>query len=92
MASLSCCFHRSGHMAGRIVRVGGIPTDIPPESVADKLTIHFLRTRNGGGEIADIQITADCPGYALITFEEEEGNRARGQTSTKRHVGVRAKL
>ncbi|XP_019361009.1 PREDICTED: uncharacterized protein LOC109289438 isoform X2 [Gavialis gangeticus] len=59
-------------MAGRIVRVGGIPTDIPPESVADKLTIHFLRTRNGGGEIADIQITTDCPGHALITFEEEE--------------------
>ncbi|XP_067397067.1 uncharacterized protein [Emydura macquarii macquarii] len=59
-------------MAGRTVRVGGIPTDIPPERVADKLTIHFLRARNGGGEIADVNIAAGSPAWALVTFEEAE--------------------
>ncbi|KAH1174424.1 uncharacterized protein LOC123356229 [Mauremys mutica] len=57
-------------MAGRTVRVGGIPTDLPPERVADKLTIHFLRARNGGGEIADIALLAGPPACALVTFEE----------------------
>ncbi|XP_032628608.2 uncharacterized protein LOC116820341 [Chelonoidis abingdonii] len=60
----------SGSMTGRIVRVGGIPTDLPPERVADKLTIHFLRARNGGGEIADIALVAGPPACALVTFEE----------------------
>uniref|UniRef100_A0A8C8VF63 RING-type E3 ubiquitin transferase n=1 Tax=Pelusios castaneus TaxID=367368 RepID=A0A8C8VF63_9SAUR len=59
-------------MAERTVRVGGIPTDIPPERVADKLTIHFLRARNGGGEIADVSITTGSPAWALVTFEEAE--------------------
>ncbi|CAM5178864.1 unnamed protein product [Eretmochelys imbricata] len=57
-------------MDGRTVRVGGIPTDIPPERVADKLTIHFLRARNGGGEIADITLVTGSPACALVTFEE----------------------
>lgn len=61
-------------MDGRTVRVGGIPTDIPPERVADKLTIHFLRARNGGGEIADITLVAGSPACALVTFEEAGGN------------------
>ncbi|NXP75992.1 IN35 protein, partial [Ramphastos sulfuratus] len=57
-------------MAGRTVRVQGFPTELPPDRVADKLTIHFLRSRNGGGEIADVQV---LPGAcALITFEAPE--------------------
>ncbi|XP_074835489.1 uncharacterized protein LOC142002894 [Carettochelys insculpta] len=59
-------------MAGRTVRVEGIPTDLPPERVVDKLTIHFLRSRNGGGEIADIHITTGSPACALVTFEDAE--------------------
>lgn len=59
-------------MAGRTVRVRGLPAELPPDRLADKLTIHFLRSRNGGGEIADVQV---LPGAcALITFEAAEGN------------------
>ncbi|NWJ12105.1 IN35 protein, partial [Crypturellus undulatus] len=57
-------------MAGRTVRVGGLPTELPPERVADKLTIHFLRTRHGGGEIAEVRVLPGAPARALVTFEE----------------------
>ncbi|XP_035203719.1 uncharacterized protein LOC118178923 [Oxyura jamaicensis] len=56
-------------MAGHTVQVRGIPTDLPPDRVADKLTIHFLRSRNGGGEIADVQVLPGARACALITFE-----------------------
>ncbi|KAM7082126.1 uncharacterized protein J5F26_014761 [Ciconia maguari] len=59
-------------MAGRTVRVGGLPADLPPDRVADKLTIHFLRSRNGGGEIADVRVLAGPRACALITFEARE--------------------
>ncbi|XP_055553272.1 uncharacterized protein LOC114015919 isoform X1 [Falco cherrug] len=59
-------------MAGRTVRVGGLPADLPPDRVADKLTIHFLRSRNGGGEIADVQVLPGPRACALITFEALE--------------------
>ncbi|KAM4645455.1 uncharacterized protein AAGF69_014043 isoform 1-T1 [Amazona ochrocephala] len=60
-------------MAGRTVRVGGLPADLPPDRVADKLTIHFLRSRNGGGEIADVKVLRDgSRACALITFETPE--------------------
>ncbi|NXW45667.1 IN35 protein, partial [Nyctiprogne leucopyga] len=59
-------------MAGRTVRVRGLPADLPPDRVADKLTIHFLRSRNGGGEIADLRVLPGPRGCALITFEALE--------------------
>uniref|UniRef100_A0A8B9PFX5 RING-type E3 ubiquitin transferase n=1 Tax=Apteryx owenii TaxID=8824 RepID=A0A8B9PFX5_APTOW len=57
-------------MAGRTVRVSGLPADLPPDRVADKLTIHFLRARHGGGEIADVRVLPGAPACALVTFEE----------------------
>ncbi|NXC20400.1 NMI protein, partial [Corythaeola cristata] len=59
-------------MAGRTVRVGGLPAELPPDRVADKLTIHFLRSRNGGGEIADVRVLGGPEPFALITFEAPE--------------------
>uniref|UniRef100_A0A8D0GGQ2 RING-type E3 ubiquitin transferase n=1 Tax=Sphenodon punctatus TaxID=8508 RepID=A0A8D0GGQ2_SPHPU len=59
-------------MTGRTVCVRGIPTDLSPERAADKLTIHFLRACNGGGEILDIDILPESPACALVTFEEAE--------------------
>ncbi|XP_061222978.1 uncharacterized protein LOC133219582 [Neopsephotus bourkii] len=60
-------------MAGRTVRVGGLPAELPPDRVADKLTIHFLRSRNGGGEITDVQVLrGGSQACALVTFETEE--------------------
>ncbi|NXX79112.1 IN35 protein, partial [Urocolius indicus] len=59
-------------MLGRTVRVRGFPAELPPDRVADKLTIHFLRSRNGGGEIADVQVLPGAQACALITFETLE--------------------
>ncbi|XP_075436272.1 uncharacterized protein LOC142473008 [Ascaphus truei] len=57
-------------MERKRVRVDGIPTDIPAERAKDKLTIHFLRHRNGGGDPEEIEILPGPPAYALVTFEE----------------------
>ncbi|GAA6217951.1 uncharacterized protein LOC108872746 [Lates japonicus] len=57
---------------GRTVRVSGLPTDIEEDRLVDKLMIHFLRTRNGGGEVDSITIVKATPVSALITFEESE--------------------
>ncbi|NXG07051.1 IN35 protein, partial [Sakesphorus luctuosus] len=59
-------------MAGRTVRVRGLPAELPPDRVADKLTIHFMRFRNGGGDIAEVRVLPGPPPCALITFEAPE--------------------
>lgn len=60
--------------AGCTVRVCGFPTDLPPERVADKLTIHFLRARNGGGEIVNIEFPPGPADGAVVTFENSAGD------------------
>ncbi|XP_042328251.1 uncharacterized protein LOC121933075 isoform X2 [Sceloporus undulatus] len=52
------------------VCVRGYPASLPLERVVDKLMIHFLRTRNGGGEIANIEFAPESPDCAMITFED----------------------
>ncbi|XP_075206083.1 uncharacterized protein LOC142311490 isoform X1 [Anomaloglossus baeobatrachus] len=59
-------------MERKRLRVDGIPTDIPAERAKDKLTIHFLRSRNGGGEVEKINIIQGNPAYAIVTFEDDE--------------------
>ncbi|KAM3922812.1 uncharacterized protein RB166_011882 isoform 1-T2 [Leptodactylus fuscus] len=59
-------------MERKRLRVDGIPTDIPAGRAKDKLTIHFLRSRNGGGEVEDIDIIQGNPTYAIVTFEDDE--------------------
>ncbi|XP_038019118.1 uncharacterized protein LOC119712208 isoform X2 [Motacilla alba alba] len=59
-------------MAGRTVRVQGFPAELPPDRAADKLTIHFLRSRNGGGDIANVRVLPGSLPCALITFEAPE--------------------
>ncbi|XP_043910596.1 uncharacterized protein LOC122787763 isoform X2 [Protopterus annectens] len=59
-------------MNHRTVCVTGIPTQFPQERIQDKLFIHFLRSRNGGGEIVDITFLPEDPSAALITFEKAE--------------------
>lgn len=56
------------------VCVRGYPTDLPLERVADKLMIHFLKARNGGGEIANIEFAPETPDCAMITFEDPAGH------------------
>lgn len=57
----------------RTVRVSGLPADIQEGRLKDKLLIHFLRVRNGGGEIQSVTIVNAALVSALITFEESEG-------------------
>ncbi|NWU84898.1 IN35 protein, partial [Onychorhynchus coronatus] len=59
-------------MAGRTLRVRGFPGELPPDRVADKLTIHFLRSRNGGGDIAEVRVLPGPPPCGLVTFEAPE--------------------
>ncbi|KAM8845650.1 uncharacterized protein AB9W97_000696 isoform 2-T3 [Spinachia spinachia] len=56
--------------SGRTVRVSGLPSDIEDDRLKDKLFIHFLRARNGGGEINSVTIVKATPVSALITFED----------------------
>lgn len=69
---------------GRIVRVSGLPTDIEDERLKDKLFIHFLRTKNGGGEIDSVTIVKTTPVSALITFEDS--GVAQSVIQHRRHI------
>ncbi|KAK9977466.1 hypothetical protein ABG768_019277 [Culter alburnus] len=55
---------------GRAVCVYGLPANVDHERLRDKLLIHFLRERNGGGEVTSVTIIGRTPQRALITFEE----------------------
>ncbi|XP_077068310.1 uncharacterized protein LOC143721608 [Siphateles boraxobius] len=54
----------------RKVCVYGLPTDVDHERLRDKLLIHFLRKRNGGGEVTSVTIIGRTPLRALVTFEQ----------------------
>ncbi|XP_072882394.1 RNA-binding protein 43-like [Hemitrygon akajei] len=59
--------------AGWTIAVTGFPDDKFSDSVMiDKLTIHFLRPRNGGGEVENVVYPTDVPGVAYVTFEKKE--------------------
>ncbi|TRY68036.1 hypothetical protein DNTS_003623 [Danionella cerebrum] len=54
----------------RTVCVYGLPTDVTHERLKDKLLVHFLRKKNGGGEVTSVSLTGQTPSRALVTFEE----------------------
>ncbi|XP_067843260.1 RNA-binding protein 43-like [Heptranchias perlo] len=57
--------------AERTIIVSGFPVGVLSSDVMiDKLTIHFLRPRNGGGEVESVIYPAD--GFAYVTFEKKE--------------------
>ncbi|XP_078080114.1 uncharacterized protein LOC144500679 isoform X2 [Mustelus asterias] len=56
----------------RTIQVSALPTGISKQSLEDKLMIHFLRPKNGGGEIMDVLFPPESPTSALIIFEEAE--------------------
>lgn len=49
-----------------------LPRGFSKQSLEDKLMIHFLRTKNGGGEIIDVVFPSETLSSALIIFEEAE--------------------
>ncbi|XP_041856832.1 uncharacterized protein si:busm1-163l24.3 isoform X2 [Melanotaenia boesemani] len=56
--------------SGRTVRVSGLPTDMEESRLRDKLFIHFLSTKNGGGEIDSVVFIKATPVFALISFDD----------------------
>ncbi|XP_078260523.1 RNA-binding protein 43-like [Rhinoraja longicauda] len=59
--------------AERTIVVFGFPVDTFANIVMiDKLTIHFLRPRNGGGEVDSVIYPTDITGAAYVTFEKKE--------------------
>lgn len=59
------------------MEVLGVPDDIlATVRMVDKLTIHFQRPRNGGGEVKRVQFPAYSPGQAFVIFEEPEGRQS----------------
>ncbi|XP_061701534.1 uncharacterized protein si:busm1-163l24.3 isoform X2 [Syngnathoides biaculeatus] len=56
--------------ASRTVRVSGLPPDVEEERLIDKLSVHFLRSSNGGGEILSVNIDESKPNSALVQFED----------------------
>ncbi|KAM9415688.1 uncharacterized protein ACWYII_024428 isoform 1-T3 [Salvelinus alpinus] len=59
-------------MEGIVVEVLGVPNILASDRMVDKLTIHFLRPRNGGGEVQRVLFPSDSPGQAFVIFEEPE--------------------
>ncbi|KAF4084539.1 hypothetical protein AMELA_G00107370 [Ameiurus melas] len=61
-------------MAGeaRTIRVSGLPVDRSENRLIDKLQIHFLRKKNGGGDVSSVVVSKTMPGTAFVTFEENE--------------------
>ncbi|KAL0961805.1 hypothetical protein UPYG_G00331930 [Umbra pygmaea] len=60
-------------MEGTTIEVLGVPDDLlVSDRMVDKLTIHFLRPRNGGGEVQTVVFPAYRPGQAWVIFAESE--------------------
>ncbi|KAM9391700.1 uncharacterized protein KZ484_003233 [Pholidichthys leucotaenia] len=58
--------------SSRTVRVSGLPSDMEENRLKDKLSIHFLRSRNGGGDIDSLVLVSGTLPSALITFEDHQ--------------------
>ncbi|XP_070541469.1 uncharacterized protein [Ptychodera flava] len=71
MNSLSSyrCYHRSmAHKRSVLV------SDIPSYITKEKLTIHFQKSHNGGGDVTNVvyPLSGSRPNEAMITFDDEE--------------------
>ncbi|KAL2080471.1 hypothetical protein ACEWY4_024264 [Coilia grayii] len=59
-------------MEGITIEVCGVPDLLPADRTVDKLTIHFLRPRNGGGEVVRVIYPTSAKGQAFVVFELKE--------------------
>ncbi|KAJ7991898.1 hypothetical protein DPEC_G00288640 [Dallia pectoralis] len=60
-------------MDGTAVEVLGVPGNLlSPDRMIDKLTIHFLRPRNGGGEVLEVAFPTSSSRRAVVVFEMPE--------------------
>lgn len=56
-----------------MVEVLGVPDVLPDARIVDKLQVHFLAAKHGGGEVQEVLYPCYQPGQAFIIFEEPEG-------------------
>ncbi|XP_066546570.1 RNA-binding protein 43 [Amia ocellicauda] len=56
----------------RTIQVLQVPSVLHDDRMIDKLMIHFLRPRHGGGEVLQVLYPTGTPGQALVTFELQE--------------------
>ncbi|XP_012673825.2 uncharacterized protein si:dkey-154b15.1 [Clupea harengus] len=59
-------------MEGRTIKVCGVPDILPADRIVDKVTIHFLRPRQGGGEVLRVIYPSSTKGQAFVVFEHNE--------------------
>ncbi|XP_030052576.1 RNA-binding protein 43 [Microcaecilia unicolor] len=59
-------------MDARTLRVDNVPSVTSDDRMHDKLLIHFLRPRNGGGEVLELKYPTEETGVAFLTFQEKE--------------------
>nr|XP_033787808.1 RNA-binding protein 43 [Geotrypetes seraphini]XP_033787809.1 RNA-binding protein 43 [Geotrypetes seraphini] len=59
-------------MDARTLRIHSVPSVTSDDRMHDKLLIHFLRPRNGGGEVLELKYPTEEAGVALLTFQEKE--------------------
>ncbi|XP_070968214.1 uncharacterized protein [Oncorhynchus clarkii lewisi] len=53
----------------RTVVVSGVPDTLSSSRMADKLVIHFQRSRSHGGDVENIKYPTSFKGVAFVTFE-----------------------
>ncbi len=54
-----------------VIEVNGLPDDYPNNEMIDKLTMHFLRPSNNGGEVLIVIYPTSNKGQAYVVFESE---------------------
>ncbi|XP_029444061.1 uncharacterized protein LOC115083988 [Rhinatrema bivittatum] len=72
----ACCAEASPEagkgMDARKLCIHNVPSVTSDDRMHDKLLIHFLRPRNGGGEVLELKYPTEEAGMAFVTFEERE--------------------
>lgn len=56
----------------RRILVSNLPSKLSEDKLLDKLEIHFSKTRNGGGEVEEIDMLHDS-GTVVVTFVDDSG-------------------
>ncbi|XP_056608975.1 interferon-induced protein 35 [Triplophysa dalaica] len=66
----------------RRILVSNLPSKLSEDKLLDKLEIHFSKTRNGGGEVEEIDMLHDS-GTVVVTFVDD--SVAKGLTDQQDH-------
>ncbi|KAL0165610.1 hypothetical protein M9458_037454, partial [Cirrhinus mrigala] len=57
---------------GMVIEVNGLLDIYPTDKMIDKLTMHFLKPSNYGGEVLIVIYPTSKKGQAYVVFESEE--------------------